>query len=100
MPASGGNGGFPFTNRPTNFTGYLTYPTASLDPSSSTLTVREKETDERQMLPQSSFTFDDANNVTVTKAAAFAEAATAERLYPATPPTVHTHAFSPTRNPH
>src|SRR5713101_4445494 len=98
MPDSGGNGGFPFTNRPTNFTGYLTYSTASLDPSSATLTVRERETDERQVLPSSSFTFDDANDVTVTKAEGFDEGAIYELVYMATDPIVNGIGFAATRD--
>ncbi len=98
MPDSGGNGGFPFTNRPTNFTGYLTYSTASLDPSSATLTVRERETDERQVLPSSSFTFDDANDVTVTKAEGFDEGAIYELVYMARDPIVNGIGFAATRD--
>ena len=98
IPDTGGNGGFPFTNRNTNFTGYLTYPTASLDPDSATLTVRERETDERQMLPSSSFNFDDARNVTITKAAGFDEGALYELVYMASDPIVNGIGFAATRD--
>lgn len=98
IPDSGGNGGFPFTNRPTNFTGYLTYPTASLDPGRATLTVRERETDQRQVLPSSYLSFDDANNVTITKAQGFDEGAIYELVYMARDPIVNGIGFASTRD--
>jgi len=98
MPDTGGNGGFPFTNRDTNFTGYLTYPAASLDPDNATLTVRERETDDRQMLPSSSFSFDDDRNVTITKAPGFDEGALYELVYMARDPIVNGIGFAATRD--
>jgi hypothetical protein len=98
IPDTGGNGGFPFTDRPTNFTGYLTYPTASLNPGSATLTVRERETDQRQVLPSSYLTFDDANNVTITKAQGFDQGAIYELVYMARDPIVNGIGFASTRD--
>jgi len=98
MPDTGGNGGFPFSDDGATFTGNLTYPIASLDPGTATLTVRERETVERQMLPQSSFTFDDANNVTIAKADGFDEGAIYELVYMATGPIVNGIGFAATRD--
>ena len=98
MPDSGGNGGFPFTNGTATFTGNLTYPSSSLDRRSATLTVREKETDARTPLPSSSFTFLDANTVTITKASGFDEGAIYELVYQARDPIVNGIGFAATRD--
>ncbi len=98
MPDTGGNGGFPFSDDGATFTGNLTYPTASLDPATATLTVRERETDERQMLPRSSFTFVDDHTVTVTKAEGFDQGALYELVYMAKDPIVNGIGFAATRD--
>jgi hypothetical protein len=98
MPDTGGNGGFPFVDEKTMFTGTLTYPTASLDSASATLTVREQETDQRQILSPSSFTFVDASTITVQKAEGFDQGAIYELVYLARDPIVNGIGFAATRD--
>src|SRR5262249_9689014 len=70
----------------------------SLNPGSATLTVRERETDQRQVLPSSYLSFDDANNVTITKAQGFDQGAIYELVYMARDPIVNGIGFASTRD--
>ena len=95
IPDTGGNGGFPFINGPTSFTGNLTYP-ASRDRAAARLTVRENETGPRTTLTD--FKFVDENTVQITKAKGFDEGAIYELVYPAKNPIVNGIGFASVRD--
>ncbi len=64
-------------------TGTLTYPAADTDPAEATLTVREKEADERQTPPGLSFRYINANEIEITRPASMDAGAIHEFIYPA-----------------
>lgn len=64
-------------------TGTLTYPAADLDPAKATLTVRQKEADERQMPEGLSFQYLSANEIEITRPASMDAGAIYEFIYPA-----------------
>jgi hypothetical protein len=81
------------------FTETLTYPAAAtFDRSGASLSVRERETDSRNMLPASSWRYIDANRIEITAAPGFDRGAIYEFIYPATNPVVEGIAFAATRD--
>jgi hypothetical protein len=64
-------------------TGTLTYPAADLDPAKATLTVREKEADERQTVDGLSFRYLSPTEIEITRPASMDAGAIYEFIYPA-----------------
>jgi len=81
------------------FTETLTYPAAAtFDRSGASLSVRERETDPRNMLPPTSWRYEDANRIEITAPPGFDRGAIYEFIYPATNPVVAGIAFAATRD--
>lgn len=64
--------------------GTLSYPAADMDPAKATLTVREKEADERQTPTGLSFRYISANQIEIKRPASMDAGAIYEFIYPAT----------------
>ena len=76
----------------------LAYPAAELDPAKATLTVRQREADERQTPEGLSFRYLSPTEIEITRPQAFDDGAVYELIYPATDPTVNGLAFASTRD--
>ncbi len=89
-----------FTDVPSGpaFTEKLTYPAATLDPSSATLTVREHESDPRQSISPSDWKYEDATSIRITAADGMDRGAIYEFIYSAKDPVVAGIAFAATRD--
>ena len=76
----------------------LAYPAAELDPAKATLTVRQREADERQTPEGLSFRYLSPTEVEITRPEGLDDGAVYELIYPATDPTVNGLAFASTRD--
>jgi len=80
------------------FTLALTYPAANLDPSAATLTVREREGDQRKPVAGSSWSYVDARHIRIAAPPGFDTEALYEFIYPATGAVVEGIAFASIRD--
>lgn len=76
----------------------LTYPAADLDPGKATLSVRQREGDERQTPEGLSFRYLSPSEIEITRPQGFDDGAIYEFIYPGTDPTVNGLAFASTRD--
>ena len=76
----------------------LSYPAADLDPRKATLSVRQRESDERQTPQGLSFRYLGPTEIEITRPQGFDDGAIYEFIYPATDPTVNGLAFASTRD--
>ena len=76
----------------------LSYPAADLDPAEATLTVRQREGDQRQSPEGLAFHYLGPTEIEITRPAGFDDGAIYEFVYPAADPTVNGLAFASTRD--
>lgn len=76
----------------------LSYPAAELDPARATLTVRQRERDERQFPDGLAFRYLGPTEIEITRPEGFDDGAIYEFIYPAADPTVNGLAFASTRD--